>query len=195
MACRLFGAKSLSEPMLPYYHLDNLEQISVRFNAKYNNLHRKMNLRMPSHILYWPRCVKLSKCDDSRRACSRLYGKRVTYDILITETFYEEVISLIRYLNRWSFTWWRHQMEIFSAILAICAGNSPVPGDSSYKGHWRGALMFSLICIWINGWVNNRKAGDLRRYRAHYDVTIMHLMKLCVEFNLIIYEMNSFMQK
>ena len=31
--------------------------------------------------------------------------------------------------------------------------------------------MFSLICIWINGWVNNREPGDLRRYRAHYDVT------------------------
>ena len=33
--------------------------------------------------------------------------------------------------------------------------------------------MFSLICIWINGWVNNRETGDLRRYRAHYDVTVM----------------------
>ena len=25
--------------------------------------------------------------------------------------------------------WWRHQMEAFSALLAICAGNSPVPGE------------------------------------------------------------------
>ena len=33
--------------------------------------------------------------------------------------------------------------------------------------------MFSLICVWINGWVNNREAGDLRRYSAHYDVTLM----------------------
>ena len=33
--------------------------------------------------------------------------------------------------------------------------------------------MFSFIYVWINGWVNNRKAGDLRRYRAHYDVTVM----------------------
>ena len=41
------------------------------------------------------------------------------------------------------------------------------------KGQWRGSLMFSLICVWINGWVNNREAGDLRRYRAHYDVTVM----------------------
>ena len=39
---------------------------------------------------------------------------------------------------------------------------------------WRGALMFSLICVWINGWVNNREAGDLSRYRAHYDVTVMY---------------------
>ena len=33
--------------------------------------------------------------------------------------------------------------------------------------------IFSLIWVWINDWVNNRKAGDLRRYRAHYDVTVM----------------------
>ena len=33
--------------------------------------------------------------------------------------------------------------------------------------------MFSLICAWINGWVNNSLAGDLRRHRAYYDVTVM----------------------
>ena len=47
------------------------------------------------------------------------------------------------------------------------------PVNSPNKGQWCGALMFSLICVWINGWVNNREAGDLRRYRAHYDVTVM----------------------
>ena len=70
--------------------------------------------------------------------------------------------------------WWRHQMETFSALLAICAENSPVTGEFPYKGQWRGALMFSLICASINGWVNNGKAGDLTRHRAHYDVTVMH---------------------
>ena len=45
--------------------------------------------------------------------------------------------------------------------------------NSPHKGQWRGALMFSLICVWINGWVNNREAGDLRRNRSHYDVIIM----------------------
>ena len=69
----------------------------------------------------------------------------------------------------------RHQMEIFSAFLVICAGNSPVTGvvNSSHKGQWRGALMFFFICAWINGWVNNRETGDLRHHHAHYDITVM----------------------
>ena len=37
--------------------------------------------------------------------------------------------------------------------------------------------MFFYICVWINGWVNNREAGDLRRYRAHYGVTVMCKLK------------------
>ena len=48
------------------------------------------------------------------------------------------------------------------------------PVNSPHKGQWRGTMMFSLICTWINGWVNNRKADDLRRHRAHYDVTVMY---------------------
>ena len=51
------------------------------------------------------------------------------------------------------------------------------PVNSPHKGRWRGVLMFSLICTWINAWVNNRKAGDLRRNRAHYDVTVMFMLK------------------
>ena len=78
-------------------------------------------------------------------------------------------------------SWWRHQMETFSALLAICAGNSPVPVNSPHKDQWRGALMFSLISVWINDWVNNREAGDLRCYRSHYDVTVM------IPYYLIVY--------
>ena len=48
------------------------------------------------------------------------------------------------------------------------------PGEFPHKGQWRGALMFSLICTRINGWVNNGEAGDLIRHRAHYDVIVMY---------------------
>ena len=47
------------------------------------------------------------------------------------------------------------------------------PMNSPHKGQWRGALMFSLIYAWTNVRVNNRNAGDLRSYRALYDVTVM----------------------
>ena len=71
-------------------------------------------------------------------------------------------------------TWWRHQMETFSALLAICAGNSPVPVNSPHKDQRRRALMFTLICARINGWVNNREAGDFRCHSTHSDVTVMY---------------------
>ena len=64
-------------------------------------------------------------------------------------------------------------METFSMLVALCAGNSPVTVNSPLKGQWRGALMFSLICPWLNSWVNNHGAGDLRRHHAFYDVTVM----------------------
>ena len=69
--------------------------------------------------------------------------------------------------------WWRHLMETFSASLTLCAGYSPVTVNSTHTGQWHGALMFSSICAGINGWVNNREAGDLRRHRARCDVTVM----------------------
>ena len=44
MACRLIGAKPLSEPMLDYCQLDPHEHISVKIWSKYNNFH-------------WPKCT------------------------------------------------------------------------------------------------------------------------------------------
>ena len=71
-------------------------------------------------------------------------------------------------------TLWRHQMETFSALLALCEGNHRSPVNSPHKDQWRGALMFSLICAWTNSWANNGDADDLRLHRAHYDVTVMN---------------------
>ena len=70
-------------------------------------------------------------------------------------------------------TWWGHQMETFSSLLVICAGNSPVHGEFPAQRPVTRSFDVFFICVWINGWVNNREAGDLRRYRAHYDVIVM----------------------
>ena len=66
---------------------------------------------------------------------------------------------------------WKHFPRYWPFVRGI--HRSPV--NSPHKGQWLGALMFSLICVWINGWVNNGESGDLRRYRAHYDVTLIYL--------------------
>ena len=64
-------------------------------------------------------------------------------------------------------------MEAFSALLAICAWNSPVTGEfPTQRPVTRSFDVFFDLRI-IIGWVNNREAGDLRRYRAHYDVIAM----------------------
>ena len=70
--------------------------------------------------------------------------------------FHDDVIKWKRFPRYWPFVRGIHR--------------SPV--NSPHKGQWRGTL-FSLICAWINNWVNNREPGDLRRHCAHYDVRVM----------------------
>ena len=58
----------------------------------------------------------------------------------------------------------------FPRYWSFVRGIHRSPSDSPHKGQWRGALMFSLLCTWINVWANNRDAGDSTRHRAHYIV-------------------------
>ena len=81
--------------------------------------------------------------------------------------------------NRTMIIKWKHFPRYWSFVRGI--HRSPV--NSPHKGQWRGALMFSLICAWsINGRVNNRETGDLRRHRAHYDVIVMSEREPCAYF-------------
>ena len=64
---------------------------------------------------------------------------------------------------------WKHFLRYWPFVRGI--NRSPV--NSPHKGQWRGALIFSLICAWMNGWVNNSETGDWRHHCAHYDVTAM----------------------
>ena len=70
---------------------------------------------------------------------------------------HDDVIKWKHFPRYWSFARGIHRSRV----------NSP------HKGQWLGTLMISLICAWINGWVNNHGAGDLRRHCASYDVTVM----------------------
>ena len=96
----------------------------------------------------------------------------------VVKTFYDDVIN--------------HQMGTFSALLALVWGIHRSPVNSPHKGQWRGALMFSLMRARINGWVNNREAGDWRRHRTHYDVSIMLVCFAAIIVQLIYIEQCHF---
>ena len=85
----------------------------------------------------------------------------------------------------WSATCWRHQMETFPRYWPFVRRSHRSPVNSPRIGQWRGALMFSLICAWINDWANNRDASDLRGHRAHYDVAAMKMLAIGSGLNMI----------
>ena len=81
--------------------------------------------------------------------------------------------------------WWRQ------AIIWVNDGkrtDAHMRHPAPHKGQWREAFMFSLIYDWINGWVNNVEAGDFRRHRAHYDVTVIVICMVCLEAMCVTYD-------
>ena len=91
--------------------------------------------------------------------CCRKYDVPSTYQTLCTQfpLCQDDVIKLKYFPRYWPFVQGIHRS----------------PTNSPHRGQWRGALMFTLICDRINGWVNTGEAGDLRRHRTHYDVIVM----------------------
>ena len=64
---------------------------------------------------------------------------------------------------------WYHQMETFSALLAICAGNSPVTGECPTQR----PVMRSFDVFFDLSPEQTVEAGDLRCHHAHYDITVL----------------------
>ena len=100
---------------------------------------------------------------------SGLIGAEITIQLFFART-HDDVIKLKHLPRYWPFVQGIHRWPV----------NSP------HKGQWRGALMFSLICAWLNGWVNNREAGDLWCHRAHYGVIVTFLANRVLMKNLLI---------
>ena len=86
-----------------------------------------------------------------------LGGPSCTIDRPSRPIIHDDLIKWKHFPRYWPFVWGIHGSSV----------NSP------HKGQWRGALMFSLISTWMNGWINNHEAGDLRRHQAHYGVFVM----------------------
>ena len=156
----------LSQCLVVIYNVasyENKSGQSININIKLINLsggHSLIFIFFLSFFLVQWRSTKVSIVFLLLEHC-HLLRKAVLAETKI-RTMHDDVIKWKHFPRKWPFVRGIHR--------------SPV--NSPHKGQWRGALMFSLICAWINDWVNNREAGDLRRYRAHYDVITMGMYAL-----------------
>ena len=81
-------------------------------------------------------------------------------------------------------TWWRYQMETFSSLLALCAGNLPVTGEfPSQRPVTRNFDVFFDQRLYKR-LSKNPNASDLRRHSFHYVVAVM--IHFCLEISHVI---------
>ena len=95
------------------------------------------------------------------------------WDNLLQDVELSQEIFHIKLYRRSSPNMMTSSNGTYSALLAIGAGNLPVTGKFPAQRPVTGSFDVSLICVWTDSWANNGTAGDLRRYRAHYDVIVM----------------------
>ena len=167
--CHLYGGRQTAgqasfdmKPLNHIYPPDPSDKGGGGHNDYPNNGRQGNNLRNITHPLVQPffqTDVKRQLLDHredlvSETAPLAVNGKQGRWN------FHDDVIKWKHFPRNWPFVRGIHR--------------SPV--NSPHKGQWRGALMFSLICVWINDWVNNREADDLRRYHAHYDIIVMSII-------------------
>ena len=105
-------------------------------------------------ILFRPQCVKVLN-SISQKVVKRALSWPLFLECKFTHN--RRFIKWKHFPRYWPFVRWINRSSV----------------NFHHKGQWRGALRFSLICAWTNGWANNWDAGDLRHHRAHYDVTVM----------------------
>ena len=160
-----FGFCTFNIQSLKYDNLAEPLQLKfilrVHLHPQSTILLRKKN-RQPSFAYQIPNTTMFQYKSDYRYTLFWLEGFTFIYDNAIitrriTGGSHDDVIK------------WKHFPRYWPFVRGI--HRSPV--NSPHKGQWRGALMFSLICARINGWVNNGETSGLRRHRAHYDVILM----------------------
>ena len=193
MVCPSSSTKPLPEPVINQYHIDYKEQIEENFEFKniqnmqlsvqenaFENISwtmaaiffRRQCLKNPLRFLIGPLQSPLATGDDFLNNIYTTKLKRNT-DLLqqpnssvtgwLLWCIHDDVIKWKQIPRYWSFVRGIHLSPVFPLTKARC-------------------LIFSLIYAWTNGWANNRDAGDLKRHRAHYDVTVMFLTCNCDHF-------------
>ena len=111
------------------------------------------------------RVNRLNLCDCCKKSLSRVQYSLRRNEGQANMMWHTWQSPLLR-LNTFRAVWFRNMMTSLNGNIFR------VTGSLCKEGQWR-RVMFSFIYPWINRWVNNRYAGDLRRHCTYYDVTVM----------------------
>ena len=108
---------------------------------------------VPDNAVYMQRLFSPCTCQENEGLLDDVSPTPIyiVYQLASVKHHHDDVIKWKHFPRNWPFVQGIHRSPV----------NSPQKGQ------------FSLMCVWINDWVNNREAGDLRRYRSHYDVIVM----------------------
>ena len=170
MACNLFGAKSLPEIMAVYCLCEHWKK-----NCKTLIEISISELIESGHVT--PRSI-ITRCyiQGGKSQSWKEIGVRTHKSSPRLFSIIEKKITVWSrglFALKSSQYMMMSQMETFPVLLALVRGIHRPPVYFPHKCQWCGALVFSLIYAWTDGWANNRDADDLRRFRAHYDVTVI----------------------
>ena len=153
--CKYWKTLSFASIYNLFYSIQILEQDSMIIITHWQSYLTNILPKHSSPDLYW------------KRTSRQFQLAFVVYCLELTDiqklfhppyhNLHYDVIKWKHFPRYWLFVRWIHWSPV----------NSPP------KNQWRGALMFSVICVWVNDWVNNCEAGDLRPHRGHHDVTVM----------------------
>ena len=151
----------VSDKRVLIYHGEGFEPpMSCQFCEVWEN--ENIRIIIPQNNLTctgW--CIKLTPCSVCKVQCNP--PQHISFTGVASEMAKQVVVYHDGVVK------WKHFLRYWPFVKGI--HGSPV--DYPHKGQWRWALMFSLICVWTNGWANNRDASYLRRQFTYYDITVM----------------------
>ena len=141
------------------------------YNARWSQKGATLHLLKRIHAYYITRILSLSRSDHSGYALSH-WETTLHYNVVSNwlSSFLECSLNMVG----------EHQ---FNLGCLGRYGSTPHDDVIKWKHFPRSFDGFLLICAWTKYWVNDRDAGDLRRRRAHFDVTVMRHHDMPVHWN------------
>ena len=124
------------------------------------------------HNVYSETITKIKRWTNKRNTTAGPYYWYVVYMICVIVRMLTASRQDLRasFIHQWVGMMTSSNGNIFRVTGHLC---EEFTGSRGFPAQRSVTRSFDVFFIWINGWVNNREAGDLSHYRPHYDAIVM----------------------